>query len=66
MSHNWYEIYVITRQAQKDLHRRADQARLAEAARKRRKEERKRSGDRHAGRQARETGSDGLWPASAT
>ena len=52
MYHNWYELNMVAKQVQKDLHRQADEARLVDAARKSRKEEKK-----HA-RQAR--------PAAAT
>jgi len=31
MYHNWYELYMVTKQVQKDLYRRADEARLADA-----------------------------------
>lgn len=37
MYHNWYELYTLAKQTQKDLHRRADEARLVNAARKMRK-----------------------------
>jgi hypothetical protein len=46
MYHNWYEIYVIGRQAQSDLHRKADEARRAEEARRVRREQKKQAGVR--------------------
>ncbi len=41
MYHNWYEQYRVAKQVQKDLYRQADEARLGDAARKSRKEEKK-------------------------
>jgi hypothetical protein len=65
MYHNWYELYVITRQAQKDLYRRAEEARRAEAARKSRKEERKQARARRSAPPVREDGSEGMRTSSA-
>ncbi|MGO9411685.1 MAG: hypothetical protein ACLQCB_13155 [Spirochaetia bacterium] len=50
MYHNWYALYIGAKQAQNPIHSRADDGRLADAARKNRKEEKKRIGiaRRHA------------------
>ncbi len=58
MYHNWYELYVISRQKQKDLYRRADEARLLAEARRSlvdeslgsRKERRKQARSQRCGR----------------
>jgi hypothetical protein len=47
MYHNWYELYVVTKQLQKDLLRQADEARMVDAARKSRKEAKKRAQQGH-------------------
>jgi hypothetical protein len=41
MYHNWFEINMITKQAQRSLYRQADEARRIDAARKIRKQENK-------------------------
>ena len=38
MYHNWYALYIGAKQAQNPIHSRADDGRLADAARKNRKE----------------------------
>ena len=43
MYHNWFELKMVTQQVQKDLYRQASEARLADSARKRRTEEKKRA-----------------------
>ena len=49
MYHNWYELYLIGRQTQKELHRRADQVRRADDAHRVRKEQRKQACARRSG-----------------
>jgi hypothetical protein len=65
MYHNWYEIYVIGRQAQKDLLRQAEEARRADFTRRSRREEKRQARARRARRPAPEGGPDGLQDASA-
>ena len=43
MYHNWYELSMVAKQVQKNLYRQADEARLVDAARKTRKEEKRRA-----------------------
>ena len=48
MYYNWYEMYLSAKQAQRDLHRQADESRRAAAARKERKESWKRASAKSA------------------
>jgi len=65
MYHSWFELHMVAKQAQKDLHRWAEEARRAEAARRIEKERRKEKQRGRIDRKVPEGGSDSAGAASA-